>query len=115
RVRRFAEEPRPAGALCFCKVDRVSRLTAGTYVRGGELPLAIESFELERLDLDVSPEFKRVTTVIHLHGAGQEGLGEDVTYGAPEQDAFQREGPRLTLAGSRTLEEFSRLLDTLEL
>jgi hypothetical protein len=93
----------------------LSGLAEGTFRRVAELPLEIESFELQRLELDVSPEFKRVTTVIHLHGAGQEGLGEDVTYGTPEQDAFQREGPRLPLPGSRTLDEFSRLLDTLEL
>jgi hypothetical protein len=93
----------------------VSRLIVGTYARVAELPLAIESFELERLELEVSPEFKRVTTVIRLHGAGQDGLGEDVTYGTPEQDAFQREGSGLPLAGSRTVGEFSRLLDTLEL
>ncbi|HEX6680803.1 MAG TPA: hypothetical protein VF063_09170 [Gaiellaceae bacterium] len=83
--------------------------------RIAELPLAIESFELERLELDVSPEFTRVTTVIHLHGGGQEGVGEDVTYGVPEQDAFQRNGLRLPLAGTWTLDEFSKLLDTLEL
>jgi len=93
----------------------VSRLAAETYARLAELPLEIESFELERLESAVSPEFTRVTTVIHLHGGGEEGVGEDVTYGVPEQDAFQREGPRLPLAGSRTLEEFSQLLDTLQL
>ena len=93
----------------------MSRLAAGTYARIAELPLGIESFELERLELVISPEFTRVTTVIHLRGGGEEGVGEDVTYGVPEQDALQREGPRLPLPGSRTLEEFSRLLDTLEL
>jgi hypothetical protein len=83
--------------------------------RIAELPLAIESFELERLELVISPEFTRVTTVIHLHGGGEEGVGEDVTYGVPDQTAFQVEGPRLPLAGTRTLEEFSALLDTLTL
>src|ERR687888_453328 len=98
-----------------CSSVRSKSMAESLWKRIAELLLAIESFELERLELDVSPEFKRVTTVVHLHGAGQEGLGEDVTYGAPEQDAFQREGPGLPLAGSRTLGEFSRLLDTLEL
>jgi L-alanine-DL-glutamate epimerase-like enolase superfamily enzyme len=83
--------------------------------RIAHLPLAIESFELERLELEVSPEFKRVTTVIHLHGAGDEGVGEDVTYGVPEQDAFQQDGPQLPLGGTTTLEQFSALLDTLTL
>jgi hypothetical protein len=93
----------------------VSRIAAGVYARIAELPLAIESFELERLELVISPEFTRVTTVIHLHGDGQEGIGEDVTYGVPEQTAFQVAGPRLPLAGERTLDEFSALLDTLAL
>jgi hypothetical protein len=83
--------------------------------RIAELPLVIESFELERLELVISPEFTRVTTVIHLHGGGEEGVGEDVTYGVPDQTAFQVEGPRLPLAGTRTLEEFSAVLDTLTL
>jgi L-alanine-DL-glutamate epimerase-like enolase superfamily enzyme len=83
--------------------------------RLAQLPLAIESFELERLELVISPEFTRVTTVIHLHGGGHEGIGEDVTYGVPEQTAFQVAGPRLPLAGERTLEEFSALLNALAL
>jgi hypothetical protein len=83
--------------------------------RVSDLPLEIESFELERLELPVAPEFTRVTTVVHLRGAGAEGVGEDVTYGAPEQDAFQREGPKLPLAGTWTLESFSGRLGELEL
>jgi hypothetical protein len=83
--------------------------------RLADLPLQVESFALERLELAVSPEFTRVTTVIRLLGAGEEGLGEDVTYSASNQDAFQREGPRLPLAGSHTLDSFSGLLDALEL
>jgi hypothetical protein len=93
----------------------VSRLAARTFARIAELPLEIESFELERLELAISPEFTRVTTVIHLRGGGQEGIGEDVTYGVPEQTAFQVAGPRLPLTGERTLDEFSALLETLAL
>ena len=83
--------------------------------RVSELPLEIESFELERLELPVAPEFTRVTTVIHLRGGREDGVGEDVTYGQPEQDLFQREGPKLPLAGSWTLARFSEHLDSLEL
>jgi hypothetical protein len=79
------------------------------------LSLEIESFELERLELPVAPEFTRVTTVVHLRGAGAEGVGEDVTYGTAEQDAFQHEGPKLPLAGTWTLESFSDRLGELEL
>jgi hypothetical protein len=83
--------------------------------RVSELPLEIESHELERLELAVAPEFTRVTTVVRLHGRGEEGIGEDVTYGVPEQDAFQREGSKLALAGSWTLAGFSQHLDGLSL
>jgi hypothetical protein len=93
----------------------LTRLAAGTYARIADLPLEIESFALERQELVVSPEFTRVTTVIHLRGGGEEGLGEDVTYSASNQDSFQREGRSLPLEGSHTLDGFSRLLDTLDL
>ena len=51
-----------------------------------------------------SNEFVRKTTVIRLHGAGEKGLGEDVTYAAEDQEALQRAGPTLPLAGSWTLD-----------
>ena len=39
-------------------------------------------------ELAVSPEFRRVTTTVHLRGGGEEGLGEDVTYQADLHDTF---------------------------
>jgi hypothetical protein len=87
----------------------------GTYGRIAGLTLEVADFELERLELPVSPEFTRVTTVIHLRGGGHEGVGEDVTYGAHEQDEFQRVGPGLPLTGSWTLESFSVHLEGLTL
>ena len=79
------------------------------------LSLEIESYELEPLELAVSPEFTRKTTVIRLRGGGHEGIGEDVTYSAPDQEALQEEGPSLPLPGSHTLDSFSQLLDRLAL
>jgi L-alanine-DL-glutamate epimerase-like enolase superfamily enzyme len=79
------------------------------------LSLEIAGFELERLELAVAPEFTRVTTVVRLRGGGEEGVGEDVTYDAGDQDLFQQEGPNLALAGSWTLESFSARLDELSL
>ena len=72
-----------------------------------ELPLRVESYELERLELPVSSGFTRVSTVIHLRGAGEEGVGEDVTY-----DAAQHPPPGdLPLAGEHTLDSFSAALE----
>ena len=48
--------------------------------RLGPAPLEVEVYELERLEQPVTRGFTRVTTVVHLRGGGQEGLGEDVTW-----------------------------------
>jgi L-alanine-DL-glutamate epimerase-like enolase superfamily enzyme len=79
-------------------------------VRG--LPLVVAGYALEGFEYVVGPEFTRKTTVIRLHGAGEEGLGEDVTYDGGEQEAQQERGAVLPLAGEWTLETFSRHLDT---
>ena len=70
------------------------------------LALEIEGVELERRELAVSPEFRRVTTTIHLHGGGEEGLGEDVTYQADLHDTF----PEPAVAGEWTIASFSESL-----
>jgi L-alanine-DL-glutamate epimerase-like enolase superfamily enzyme len=79
------------------------------------LPLTIDSYELERLQRDVSSDFTRVSTVIRLHGGGHDGVGEDVSYDAEDQDALQRAGTVQPLAGEWTLESFCDHLATLEL
>jgi hypothetical protein len=81
------------------------------YESVSDLPLEIEEYELERLELVVSPEFTRVTTVVHLRGGGQEGIGEDVTYTASDHPPPDD----LPLAGSHRLDSFSELLDRLAL
>ena len=53
--------------------------------------------------------------MIRLHGAGEEGVGEDVTYEAAEHDLQQARGPVLPLAGHWTLDTFSQHLATLPL
>jgi hypothetical protein len=86
-----------------------------TYARLAELPLEIESYELEPLELEVSSEFTRYSTVIRLRGGGHEGVGEDVTYDALDHVALQEAGAILPLAGSHTLDGFSRRLGELDL
>ena len=80
-----------------------------------QLPLEIDSYALEERSRTISAEFERVTTTIHLHGGGEEGLGEDVTYGPDDQRAQLDAGPVLPLAGSWTIDSFSRHLDGLDL
>ena len=80
-----------------------------------DLPLEVDGYELEPLEQDVSSDFTRHTTVIHLRGGGEEGLGEDVSYDALDHIAFQDLGAVHELAGSHTIDSFSQLLEGLEL
>jgi L-alanine-DL-glutamate epimerase-like enolase superfamily enzyme len=79
------------------------------------LPLEIESYTLDRLEMPVSSDFTRVTTVIRLRGGGHEGIGEDVVYDAEAHDLQQEKGPVLPLAGESTFEALSTLLGELDL
>jgi hypothetical protein len=85
-----------------------------TYERVAELPLKIESYELEGLDHE-APGFTRLSTVIHMYGGGEEGVGEDVVYDALDHVALQDAGPTLPLAGEHTLDSLSKLLEGLDL
>jgi hypothetical protein len=75
-----------------------------------ESPVRIERYELEPLELDIGRDFVRRTTVVHLHGAGEEGVGEDVTYEEAAQLAFHAAGPVLDLTGEYTLASFTHAL-----
>jgi hypothetical protein len=86
-----------------------------TFDRLADLPLAVEAYDLERLEQAVSSDFTRVTTVVHLRGGGEEGVGEDVTYNAADQDVQLQRGPVLPLAGKWTLRSFSAALEGLDL
>jgi hypothetical protein len=84
------------------------------YAAVADLPLALEDYALEGLELDVSTGFTRRTTVIRLRGGGVEGIGEDVTYDGDLQLALQQRQD-LPLAGSWTVDSFSRHLDEVAL
>ena len=81
-----------------------------TYDLVADLPVTIERYELEGLVQNVSSDFERKTTIIHLHGAGEEGLGEDVVYDAVDHEIAQKAGPTLALAGDWTIRSFSEHL-----
>ena len=86
-----------------------------TYDLLAGLPVEIDSYWLEGREQEYSPEFTRYTTVIHLEGGGEEGVGEDVTYDGLDHVAFQDAGPVLDLAGAHTLGSLSERLDGLDL
>jgi len=79
------------------------------------LPLRIDGYDLQGLERAVSSAFVRRSTVIALRGGGEEGLGEDVTYDAEDQEALQAAGPGLALAGEWTLGGFCDHLEGLDL
>ena len=84
------------------------------YARVRDLPVVIDGARLERLELPVSPEFARVTTVVQVEGAGHEGIGEDVTYEADEATEFQQAGPP-NLTGEWTIHSLSEALGAMDL
>jgi L-alanine-DL-glutamate epimerase-like enolase superfamily enzyme len=85
-----------------------------SYEQVAELPVVIDGYTLELLSRRVSTGFRRFTTVFRLTGAEDEGVGEDVTYEAAEHRRAQSAGPVLPLAGTWTLEAFSRHLERLD-
>lgn len=78
--------------------------------RIAELPLEVEGYRLERLEAGVTRNLERVTTLVRLAGAGEEGLGEDVTWYTEAHDREQAAGATRPLAGAWTLESFSSAL-----
>jgi hypothetical protein len=79
--------------------------------RFADLSLEVGSYELERLERPVTRGFTRVTTVVHLQGGGEEGVGEDVTWYPEHHDREQAAGPVLPLRGSWTLASYSDVLE----
>jgi hypothetical protein len=86
-----------------------------TYSLVAELPLEIDGYELEGYVRPVSSGFVRRTTLVRLHGGGEEGHGEDVTYDATEHERAQAAGPVHDLSGVHSLDSYSRLVGELDL
>jgi len=86
-----------------------------TYDLIADLPVRIDEYSLEGLEQHVSSDFTRRTTVIHLHGNGEAGHGEDVAWDSVDQQRALQAGPHLPLAGDWTLRSFSAHLAALEL
>jgi hypothetical protein len=80
-----------------------------------DLPLVVESYSLEPLSAEVGPDFTRHCTLVWMHGGGLSGVGEDVVYGAEEQEAFQRAGAVHDLSGRWSLAELCAAVEELDL
>ena len=61
-----------------------------------DLPLRVEGYALEGREQDVSSDFTRKSTTIHLRGGEEEGRGEDVVY-----EVSDHEGPAGRRPGAR--------------
>src|SRR5881227_1062436 len=80
-----------------------------------DLPLEVDGYRLEGLRAQVSSGFERLTTLVHLHGGGAEGVGEDVVYQSEDHVALQEAGAVHDLSGRLALGEFCELIDSLDL
>jgi L-alanine-DL-glutamate epimerase-like enolase superfamily enzyme len=86
-----------------------------TWANLSTLPLTIESYEFERLSATVAHGWERVTTKVHLRGAGADGIGEDVSPFEDEADTLHSTEPALPLAGDWTLGSFCAQLAELDM
>src|SRR5207253_4734051 len=106
----------PVLRKCGCERDGCEREhmlgSMASFERIAGLQLEVDGYDLERRDVAVSSEFTRVTTTVVLHGRGERGEGEDVTYTPGDHDGFPTDLP---LAGSWTLAEYSARLDAHDL
>ena len=87
---------------------------SAAYDRLAELPIRIESYELTGHDREYG-DFTRPSTVVHLHGDGREGIGEDVVYDVLDHIAHRDTGPVLDLTAPETLGQACELLGELDL
>ena len=78
------------------------------------IPLRVESYELTGHDREYG-SFTRPSTLIHLRGLGEEGIGEDVVYDVLDHIAHRDAGAVHDFTGVATLGEFSDLVGELDL
>jgi len=74
-----------------------------------DLPLKVERYELSGHDREYD-SFTRPSTLVHMLGDGQEGLGEDVVYDTLDQIAHRDTGPTQDFSAATTLGEFCALV-----
>jgi hypothetical protein len=87
---------------------------SAAYDRVAALPINVDAYDLTGHDVQWG-EFTRPSTVIHLHGDGEEGIGEDVIYDVLDHIAHRDAGPVLDLTRAATLGELCELLGEVDL
>ena len=83
-----------------------------------DLGLTVEGADLSLAERDTSSDFVRTTTTVSLHGEGETGRGEDVTYDGEAHHALVEtvgDGDPLDLVGEYTLDGFSEHIGSQDL
>jgi hypothetical protein len=80
-----------------------------------DLPLTIDEYDLELRERDTSSGFVRTSTIVTLHGDGEAGRGEDVTYDSEPHYELVKDPPDLPLDSVETFAEFSTLIGDADL
>ena len=82
------------------------------YDRLAGLDLTVEGADLALRERETTSDFTRTTTTVSLHGGGETGRGEDVTYDTDPHHEFVERDPALPAQQSGTLDDFSAHLDS---
>jgi hypothetical protein len=88
--------------------------TDSLWPRLAALPLRVDGYELEVLSAEMANGMVRRTIQVRLHGAGHDGLSEDVSPFPDEAEPLRNALADLPLAGEWTVGSFSDHLATLE-
>ncbi|ELZ95792.1 hypothetical protein C440_05867 [Haloferax mucosum ATCC BAA-1512] len=85
------------------------------YDHVSELEFELEDYDLEQRERDTSSGFTRATTIVSLHGDGETGRGEDVTYDNDAHEALNGSVGDFPITGEYTLDEFSGQVSEIDL
>jgi len=77
------------------------------YDHVSELELELEDYNLKQRERETSSGFTRATTIVSLHGGGETGRGEDVTYDDDAHGTLNSSTEDFPITGEYTLDEFS--------
>ena len=80
-----------------------------------DLDVHIDRYELDRRERETSSGFTRATTSVSLHGNGEIGRGEDVTYDTEPHEVLQDRPREFPVTGTYTIDDFSRQVSEIDL